>query len=667
MKTDRGIGVGRRRAIGSRSPAVFALVTIALASAAPLFAQQSQIHDTASADSIRFDQAPLPGGAAAIFRFLFSGVPQWIQIGGVILGAIVAIALAVFAWRHRVAIQTWLTTRSRGTQMALGATVVMTLAIVGATGAWSWNYMQHENDFCSSCHVMKSAFGRFAKSEHDKLECHACHQQSIFASSKELYYWVMDRPDKIPAHAPVPNLICNECHEQANADSTWKRVSTTAGHQVHFRSDSLKDRGVLCIDCHAREVHAFKAVDVGCTQSGCHDKIEVRLGAMANQTGLHCVTCHEFGRSVEEHAAMDSSRQALVPARQQCFSCHEMREKLAKHDLDKDPHKANCGACHNPHEQTVAANAIKSCVTSGCHANADTLTAFHRGLGTHRLDKCQSCHKPHSWKVESTQCIDCHRDIYQDRVRPRARPATRGSVGAMNSLPDESPRRARGGPSADADDPGFTSGHANPVPSPLASQAARADTIPFQHGRHRKVACIACHDASRQHAAITVNSRAECQACHHAADARAGECSVCHAPAELPPSYAVPTTLRISRRAEPLRRDLDFSHARHERTACTTCHVPGSPQSQRTTCADCHTDHHRADATCSTCHADARASHTREAHLGCATCHVTPAMAALPESRTLCLTCHAAQALHKPGQECAACHRTGWGTRTGAT
>ncbi|MBL8983023.1 MAG: hypothetical protein JNL26_12615, partial [Gemmatimonadetes bacterium] len=245
-----------------------AAVACALITAARAGAQAGvQIHDSTSADSIRFDKAPLPGGAAAISRFLFSEVPQWIQISGVIVGAIVAVVVATVTWRRRRDIFTWLVTRSRGAKIALGASTVLTLGIAGGAGAWSWNFMMHDNDFCSSCHVMKGAFNRFRVSEHDKLECHACHQQSIFASTKELYYWVLDRPEDIPKHAPVPNRVCGECHEQRQADSTWKRIIATAGHSVHFKSDSTALKNLMCVDCHAKDVHAFKATDLSCKSS----------------------------------------------------------------------------------------------------------------------------------------------------------------------------------------------------------------------------------------------------------------------------------------------------------------------------------------------------------------------------------------------------------------
>ncbi len=136
-------------------------------------------------DSVRMDQSPLPGGVASVFRFLFSGVPQWVQIGGVVVGVIAGIVLAVLAWRHRAAIAGWLASRTRGYRVALGAGIAVVLLSAGLVGGWSYHYMMHENDFCSSCHVMNSAFGKFQTSEHSKLKCHDCHQQSIFVSSKD--------------------------------------------------------------------------------------------------------------------------------------------------------------------------------------------------------------------------------------------------------------------------------------------------------------------------------------------------------------------------------------------------------------------------------------------------------------------------------------------------
>jgi hypothetical protein len=646
---------------GFRLPAALAWATGLLAPVAHAAAQAlPQIHDSASADSIRFDKAPLPGGAAAVFRFLFSEVPQWIQIGGVIVGAVVALVGGTIAFRRRQDIITWLVTRSRGAKIALGATTVFTLGVAGGAGAWSWDYMMHDNDFCSSCHVMKGAFNRFAASEHDKLECHACHQQSIFASAKELYYWVLDRPEKIPEHAPVPNRICGECHLQPQADSVWKRVSATAGHQVHFKSDSSDLKDLMCVDCHAKEVHAFKPKsDLACAQSGCHDKLEVRLGKMRDQSSLHCVTCHEFTRPVSEAIDADSTRVALIPARQECFSCHEMREKIAERDLDKDPHKGTCGTCHNPHDQEKAGKAFDTCASAGCHASADTLSVYHRGLGSHALDQCGACHKPHSWKVESTRCIDCHRDIYRRGPVPLRRtdesPAASGAM-ARSLPPTWSAARRAGGPH----EPDPTWDDLSPPREAVVPPSMSARDTTFDHARHEKVACTSCHSTERAHGTVTIKSPTGCQSCHHATDARAGTCEACHAPTEVKASIAVATAIRVTGRSLDVRRDLPMEHARHAKVTCDKCHGEGVDKAVTTTCASCHTDHHRDDATCASCHADASAAHKRADHVTCGSCHEGAGTATLPPTRQVCLSCHSALKDHKPGGDCGLCHLVGW-------
>jgi hypothetical protein len=617
-------------------------VAAAATTARQAAAQAPLIHDSLAVDSIRFDEAPLPGGAANVFRFLFSTVPQWIQITGFIIGILCALVVLWFAWGRRRAWWAWIVSRPTGFKIALGAGILAAVTASAAAGAWSWNYMMHENEFCSSCHVMKGAFSRFGVSEHQKLECHSCHRQSIFASSRELYYWVLDRPEKIPPHAPVPNQICAECHAQQNADSTWKRISATAGHRVHFNSDSLSLKGLQCVDCHAREIHAFKAVDLSCTTGGCHSTITVKLGGMANQSGLHCITCHDFGTPVSELVAIDSSsRKALVPAREECTSCHAMAAMLSDRELDKDPHKATCGTCHNPHAQEVSTGAYGSCATAGCHSSPDTLTAFHRGLPNHVIDQCGSCHKPHSWKVKGNSCLDCHSNIFRRGAVPIRRQRS----------PAARPERRTSGPS---DSEPWNGEHFIDLPTPSVR-----DTV-FDHNRHKAVQCTSCHNTSRSHGALTVRSPADCQSCHHAADKRAGECAACHTTAELVGTRRVPSQIRVTGREGIEERDLPFDHPRHRGVACSGCHAPEGDQPVTTTCASCHTNHHRGDATCGSCHVDAKSRHDSRAHAPCGTCHTGSGVDKLPATRAVCLSCHMAQADHKPRGDCTSCHLTTW-------
>ena len=97
-------------------------------------------------------KSPLPGGAAAVTRFLLSTVPQWVQLTGLVVAAIVAGLVVWYLVRHRAPIRAWLTSRSRGVTVALVAgAAVLVVAMIGM-GTATWNYTQHSNDFCTSCH-----------------------------------------------------------------------------------------------------------------------------------------------------------------------------------------------------------------------------------------------------------------------------------------------------------------------------------------------------------------------------------------------------------------------------------------------------------------------------------------------------------------------------------
>src|SRR5579884_4177005 len=144
--------------------------------------------------------SPLPGGVAAVVRFLFN-LPPWIQIAGAAAGLVAATAVVAALWRRRAAIRHWLAVRRRGVKIGLAG-----------AGVAGWNYMQHDNGFCTGCHVMGPAYERFTRSEHDSLSCHDCHQQSLFASMRQLYLWVAERPQRIGPHAKVPSEVCARCH-----------------------------------------------------------------------------------------------------------------------------------------------------------------------------------------------------------------------------------------------------------------------------------------------------------------------------------------------------------------------------------------------------------------------------------------------------------------------
>jgi hypothetical protein len=372
--------------------------------------------------------SPLPGGVAEVVRFLLNTVPSWVQLGGIVVGAIVAVVLGRFLLLRRREIVGWVTTRERGVKalLAVGALVVVVTAAV--MGQATWGYTQHSNEFCTGCHVMKPAFQRYTAlaSKHDTLSCHACHTQSMFASARQLYLWLAERPQEIGEHAKVENRVCESCHATGDA-AKWQRIKTTAGHRVHLESDSSTLQGMQCVTCHGVEVHSFVPADQTCGQSECHSSASTKivLGKMAGQTMLHCSGCHAFTDEVVLLATRDSAAGVLRPGSPQCLGCHEMKLVLPDFDQRRDPHAGKCGTCHNPHTDSLPSAALATC--AACHDDWRNVP-FHVGASHRRVgSQCSLCHQPHSAKVDASGCEECHQDV---RSRGRLAPPVRFDTAA---------------------------------------------------------------------------------------------------------------------------------------------------------------------------------------------------------------------------------------------
>jgi len=632
-------------------------------------------------------KTPLPGGLGAFTRWAFN-LPSWIQIGGAIVGFLVACVIAWWLWQRRQAIWTWLVTRSRGVKIALATVVALVFASVAAVGVVGWNFMQHNNDFCASCHVMTVAYSRFQHSEHRKLQCHDCHQQSIFASMRQLVIWVAEKPQDIGMHAKVPNDVCATCHIKGpGQDSVWKNIVGTAGHRLHLHSDSASLRNLQCVTCHGAEVHRFVPVDVTCGQAGCHNGVQINFAKMRDQTSLHCVKCHQFTVGVSETISLDSTRKFLLPDVQQCFSCHnDMQKRMGNFVPEKDPHQAVCGACHNPHKQMGPKEAWQTCTNSGCHANPVTLTPLHKGVTATALANCETCHKAHAWSVSAEMCLTCHKNIYSDPP-PRMRTTmTRGDSTLLASYGADmaSPATLVSAGSQTAELPRVL----KTVPAQLQAASVKAQAAPatvqptmyggqrFRHSLHRGVECLACHNSGKPHGELKIKTITDCQACHHASPATTAKgavagtppraCTDCHAPAGAPRAIRDSVVFKLSVWKEPRTRVLDFRHDQHSAVSggCLTCHgaAPTLALPADKNCTSCHDRHHDPSAQCRFCHASPKPAHTRDAHVGCAgsQCHATQTVQSLQAKRNVCLVCHQTLVSHNPGRECAGCHQVQW-------
>src|SRR6476659_8608167 len=63
-------------------------------------------------------RSPLPDPLVPIVQWIFQK-PGWLMAGGIVVGAVVAIAAIVYLWGRRRAIGTWLVTRQRGTKLLM--------------------------------------------------------------------------------------------------------------------------------------------------------------------------------------------------------------------------------------------------------------------------------------------------------------------------------------------------------------------------------------------------------------------------------------------------------------------------------------------------------------------------------------------------------------------
>jgi hypothetical protein len=493
--------------------------------------------------------------------------------------------------------------------IALAAVAVAGVVVGGVLLYRTYDYVQHDNEFCMSCHLMRDPFDRFAQSAHRGLGCKACHQPTMAVRTQMALTQILEAPDEIQTHAEVPNRVCEECHIRGDPQR-WQLISASAGHRVHMESTDPSLRDVTCVQCHSSSLHEFAATDRTCAQAGCHEAVEVRLGRMGALT-IHCASCHDFNAVVAADVSADTLAVALRPQREQCLSCHAMRSMMRDFPED-DPHAGACGACHDPHAQTTPAQAVQSCAVGGCHTQVEQASPFHRGLTPSVLTNCTTCHTAHVFAAP-TDCLQCHQNIFQTQA----------------------------------------------VLAHVQVGRPRADSLLFRHSQHRGVDCAACHQSTQSHGAVVITSFAECRDCHHATPV-AQPCTRCHERSELRQQpLRVAQTVRFSV-ARPQNRSLPFNHREHETEACSACHVQGPAQSAaNVSCNSCHERHHQVDVNCRACHqTPPDQAHSLRSHVTCtgAGCHRPAPFDGAPQTRQVCMSCHTDLVNHMPGRNCVDCH-----------
>ncbi|MEZ4474395.1 MAG: NapC/NirT family cytochrome c [bacterium] len=546
------------------------------------------------------------------------------------------------------------------------------LLVTGSFAGWkTWDYIQNDPNFCTSCHLMDDAFDRWKHSPHAQVNCHTCHPGDIASNLHQLWVQLTKQPKEVKKHAEVPAKICGQCH--LADDDRWPQVAATSGHRVHW-----VEKKIECVECHAPAVHTFIPTDQMCAR--CHPTQVVGLTAMEQ---VHCAKCHDFladssrplvageDRCMECHAGSVGGPTAPVWHDQVgCIGCHPVHDgatgtvaadPAAGPTRDREGRAVPCADCHTE-EAALAMPAAHEC--QACHephavpAGEAVCRDCHDEVASHLPERdhhaCADCHTPHQPEIPAaSQCVDCHGD---DETLAAATPIEAHRTCEACHRPHEA------GP---PDGPACATCHVDAARK-VASAPAGHQQCEGCHGIHEPDstrACTACHTAEAAAAKTAPVPHQNCRGCHaNHGEPRSGvsPCGRCH--------QKEVASARTQAAAHGQCADCHSPHAPAipPISGCARCHaeeaglVAGEGKTHQD-CRSCHPWHQKVIAatgsTCQSCHADHKATAAAgPTHRDCASCH-PPHRAGKPAA---CEACHVRQAPRpgepKPHQDCTSCH-----------
>lgn len=369
----------------------------------------------------------------------------------------------------------------------------------------------------------------------------------------------------------------------------------------------------------------------------CHDEVKERIAA---KIGYHARFAHDCPSCHRDHRGADFDPIALAP--------EEFNHGMAAFALVGKHEQVPCEKCHaTGAARTFIGLASEKCLDchadphlgqldsrcTGCHSEGgwkgkelrfEHDRAEFKLLGKHREVACDKCHPETKsgaaeftrYEMNHSQCTDCHKDEHRGEVAP---PCERCH--------------------------GESGWHA------LAGFAHDRDSRFALLGRHKNVACSACHRRNDE-LRLARFAHENCRDCH--VDPHGGQfakkCAQCHAETGW------------------VGRDLHFDHnadsrfqltGRHAAVACEKCHRTKDKTvvyagTEFAGCGKCHNDVHRKQLgkKCHTCHntsgwREVSFDHDRNTdfplrhdHSGleCSSCHEQKNLYRVPDFS--CSSCH---------------------------
>ncbi|HEX7829574.1 MAG TPA: hypothetical protein VF787_07950 [Thermoanaerobaculia bacterium] len=462
------------------------------------------------------------------------------------------------------------------------------------------------------------------------------------------------------AHAALEGAAnCAKCHEQGKRVSPARCLAChkPIARRIAQKKGVHRNAGNDCVACHVEhagrdaELRPFdprkfdhraetgfalngRHAVIACSQ--CH-RTRSYLGLTANCTSCHkdphngrlgsdCLRCHPVTRPFLTAARQFDHDKTTFPLEgahrnAPCVKCHADGQYAGiRHgtcaDCHRNPHQSkvgsDCRSCHTPTAWTVAR-----------FDHARTGTAL---VGRHRNVPCARCHvrPPASVRLKLRPCASCHKDPHRGAFKQDC--------------------------AACHDENGFKG-----APFDHAAQTQFA-----LDGKHRRLACVACHPRAGDFRGLS----AQCSSCHkdpHKSQLGTA-CEKCH----------TTDSFRIARHEH--RRFPEFFGGQHAALRCEQCHR--GPLAERvyqnlsTECGSCHRDVHQGQfPRCTNCHSVDAAEFApvlfdhdktnfaltgKHKSASCRQCHAS----GYRETLATCASCHKDVHQGRLGTSCKDCHGT---------
>lgn len=468
---------------------------------------------------------------------------------------------------------------------------------------------QKEAASCEKCHQ------DFSKAEQSSL-CLDCHDKIAEDLDRSAGFHGLNKK--------IKNTECKTCHTDHKGkgyDIVNLDTDSFNHHLTNFPLDG-QHSATACVLCHtSTNKESYRLEQQSCFD--CHEKRDIHNGKLGKQ----CEDCHTTDTWNKQQFDHDKTEFPLVYKHQDvaCNRCHINRQYQ---DIGKQ-----CNDCHRIHDihQGRFGSDCKS-----CHSEKDWgESLFDHGLDTkfkllfsHQKTSCLACHQQTVSK-ESTlasDCFSCHKssDIHNGRNGEDCQQCHTSKSWSKTAFDHD------------------------------------ADTEYTLAGKHKHVACNACHSPTKTDEKLSQ----QCVDCHHLSDPHqqslGKECDNCHSP-------------------ESWKKTL-FSHditqfplvGMHRQLSCQECHLNAHYEKTPSDCQQCHKqqDAHKGALgdDCGLCHNPNDwmmwlFDHGRQTHfalqgahenLQCELCHKSSKQT--PQS---CFDCHRDDDIHRGsfGKRCSQCHQ----------